>query len=483
MIGRASRQVIGRVLIEGTLRLETPAHFGNGDVVGVTDMPLLRDPVEGKPLLTGASLAGALRNYLCEFERGYGAGSADLADQLFGKIDQRRRTSIQSWLMVDDALGDTPGTELRDGVAIDPRTRTAVKGKKYDIELLQAGTTFPLSFELLLTENNQGLIAALALALHGLESGEIGLGQRKRRGFGRCCVESWRVRRYDLRTTKGLIAWLADDRTAQMSVTPANDKGIVQLLDVNPSVGDRRRHFTLEVHCTLASSLLIRSGSGAAGAPDMVHLTSKRNGEDRPILSGTSLAGAMRSRAFRIANTLWPNDRDQAEYLIDKMFGRRIEGRGDEPSGSRVLTRETELANTQSLVQSRVKIDRFTGGSYPTALFTQQPAFGGEQAKVNLHINLLRPEDAEIGLLLLVLKDLWTGDLPLGGESSVGRGCLQGQHAILALHEHGKPTTWHIEQAGDRLQFDPADSPAKLEAFVEKLQQYRMPEDARRRAA
>jgi hypothetical protein len=33
------------------------------------------------------------------------------------------------------------------------------------------------------------------------------------------------------------------------------------------------------------------------------------------------------------------------------------------------------------------------------------------------------------------------------------------------------------------LQFDPADSPAKLEAFVEKLQQYRMPEDERRRAA
>ncbi len=481
MIGRASRQVIGRVLIEGTLRLETPAHFGNGDVVGVTDMPLLRDPVEGKPLLTGASLAGALRNYLCEYERGYGASAGRLADRLFGKITGR--TSVQSWLIVDDALGDTPGTELRDGVAIDPKTRTAEKGKKYDIELLQAGSTFPLSFELLLTEKNQDLLEALALALHGLESGEIGLGQRKRRGFGRCRVESWRVRRYDLTTPKGLIAWLADDRSGQAPGTPAGDHGIVQLLNVNPSIRDQRRYFTMEVDCSLASSLLIRSGSGAADAPDMVHLTSKRNGEDRPILSGTSLAGAMRSRALRIANTLWPDDRDQATYLIDKMFGRRIEGRGDEPSGSRVLTRETELADTQALVQSRVRIDRFTGGSYPTALFTQQPAFGGEEAMVKLEITLRRPEDAEIGLLLLVLKDLWTGDLPLGGESSVGRGRLHGQRATLALHEHGKPANWRIEQAGDMLQFDPADSPAKLEAFVEKLQQYRMPEDERRRAA
>jgi CRISPR/Cas system CSM-associated protein Csm3 (group 7 of RAMP superfamily) len=147
------------------------------------------------------------------------------------------------------------------------------------------------------------------------------------------------------------------------------------------------------------------------------------------------------------------------------------------------LTRETELADTQALVQSRVRIDRFTGGSYPTALFTQQPAFGGEEAMVKLEITLRRPEDAEIGLLLLVLKDLWTGDLPLGGESSVGRGRLHGQRATLALHEHGKPANWRIEQAGDMLQFDPADSPAKLEAFVEKLQQYRMPEDERRRAA
>ncbi len=480
MIGRASRKIVERVLIEGTLRLETPAHFGNGDIVGVTDMPLLRDPLEGKPLFTGASLAGALRNYLREFEAGYGASSGRLADRLFGKIE--RRTSVQSWLMVDDALGDSPGTELRDGVAIDPRTRTAEKGKKYDIELLQAGTTFPLSFELLLTADNKNLLSALALALHGLESGEIGLGQRKRRGFGQCRVESWRVRRYDLTTPQGLVGWLSDDGSGEKPVMVTDGQGIMQLLGVvSLPVDDLRRRFTMEVDCTLASSLLIRSGSGDANAPDMVHLASRRNGKDQPVLSGTSLAGAVRARAFRIANTLWPNDREQVEYVINTMFGHRIEGQENKPSGSRVLTREAELANTRDLVQSRVKIDRFTGGSYPTALFTQQPAFGGEQAAVKLHITLHRPEDAQIGLLLLVLKDLWTGDLPLGGESSVGRGRLQGRHATLKLCEVGKPTTWQIEQAGERLQFDSAETPARLEAFVERLQAYKMPQEARRR--
>lgn len=479
MIGRASRGIVERVLIEGTLCLETPAHFGNGDVVGVTDMPLLRDPLEGKPLLTGASLAGALRSYLREYERGYGAVSGRLADDLFGKI--AGRTSMQSWLMVDDALGNSPGTELRDGVAIDPCTRTAEKAMKYDIELLQAGTTFPLSFELLLTADNKNLLDALALALHGLESREIGLGQRKRRGFGQCMVENWRVRRYDLTTAKGLTGWLSDDRADETQIEVTDGQGIMQLLGVKSPVGDRRRRFTMEVDCTLESSLLIRSGSGAADAPDMVHLTSRRNGKDVPVLSGTSLAGAVRARAFRIANTMWPNDREQAEYLINAMFGRRIGGQEDRPSGSRVLTRETELVNTRDLVQSRVKIDRFTGGSYPTALFTQQPAFGGEQATVKLHITLQRPEDAQIGLLLLVLKDLCTGDLPLGGESSVGRGRLQGRHATLTLCELGKPVTWQIEQAGDRLRFDSAETPGRLETFIEQLRAYEMPQEVRRR--
>lgn len=89
MSGRAAREITGRTLITGRLVLETPAHFGNGDIVGVTDMPLLCDPRDGiTPLLTGASIAGALRNYLREVERGYGVkGHArDAAERLFGQI-------------------------------------------------------------------------------------------------------------------------------------------------------------------------------------------------------------------------------------------------------------------------------------------------------------------------------------------------------------------------------------------------------------
>ena len=468
MSGRAARGVVTRLHIEGTLILETPANLGSGDSVGLTDIPLLLDPLSNeRPLLTGTSIAGALRSYLREFEHGYGhPGSPnDLANSLFGRV--QKETSYQSWLLVDDALGETPGIELRDGVAIDARTRTAAEDKKYDVSLLEAGTTFPLSLELLLTKDEAGkrrLLEALAIALRGLQAGEIGLGLRKRRGLGRCRVEQWRVRRYDLRSAEGLMGWLDDDHSVE-----ATGADITQLLAVSPPRRDARHEFVIEATFNLESSLLIRSGSGEANSPDMVHLRSRRRNGLRPVLSGTSLAGAVRGRALRIANTML--GREAGADLVNRMFGQRIEGRGDEPTGSRVVTQEVELSGTQDWVQSRVKIDRFTGGAYPQALFTQQPAFGGNGATVPVHVTLRNPTEAEMGLLLLVLKDLWSGDLPLGGESSVGRGRLQGQQATLTQRRSGQTKTWVLVQADGRIEITGTGTREELEGFVRAFNQ------------
>ena len=49
MSERNGRKVIERIFIEGTLLLETPAHFGNGDAADVADMTLARDAVDPQP--------------------------------------------------------------------------------------------------------------------------------------------------------------------------------------------------------------------------------------------------------------------------------------------------------------------------------------------------------------------------------------------------------------------------------------------------
>lgn len=465
-----SRKVIERIFIHGELKLETPAHFGNGDAEGLTDIPLLYDALDGEtPLLTGASIAGALRNYLREYERGYGwaeekfASTKSRAERLFGHLDHvnpEQKATLHSWLMVDDALGKPlekeKAVELRDGVTIDPRTRTVEehngRGQKYDIELLAAGTTFPLAFEFWRTKENSDLLEALVIALQGFEKGRIGLGLRKRRGFGECRVSAWKVWRYSMQTVDGLIGWLKHNPNSGELKS-----NIATLLGVSPRLDDQRKEFVLDGLFELDGSLLIRSdtrvgdasdSSDSAGdAPDMVHLHSWRNGMETPILSGTSVAGVIRNRALRIANTML--GRELGTKLVNEMFGERIRSHKDKPSGSRVTIKEKTVTREaqNNFVQNRVKIDRFTGGSYPQALFSQQPVWGPARIEIGLILREFQKTskadfNAQVGLLLLVLKDLWTGDLPLGGESSVGRGRLRGVSANLAYAGQN----WKIER-------------------------------------
>jgi CRISPR/Cas system CSM-associated protein Csm3 (group 7 of RAMP superfamily) len=460
-----SRKIIERIIVKGILELATPAHFGNGESGGLTDISLLRDPLDGTPLLTGASIAGALRNYLREYAGGYGVkenqDGRTLAEKLFGYIHAVDEASYESWLVVEDAHGKPPqagnAVEIRDGVTIDPITRTAEiengKGKKFDIELLAAGTTFELGFELWLTaEQHDELLEAFAIALNGLKEGHIHLGMRKRRGFGACRVADWQVSHYHMNKIDEVLAWLdGNPLPGSLSVPALAPQG--EAFDIQAT-------FRLD-----KSSLLIRSDSGEADAPDTVHLRSWRNGQLKPVLSGTSLAGVLRSRALRIANTLMNNSQEGAAF-VDGIFGKRIRTSDDVPSGSLLTVAESKISDQAitNLVQNRVKIDRFTGGAFPGALFSQQPVFGKDlgDTKVTIKLSLRkRPAnanifDAQVGLLLLILKDLWGGDLPIGGESSVGRGRIQGDSASLQLGG----STWILKKTDEKLEFGgnaPAD--------------------------
>lgn len=497
------RDVVERIVVTGILTLETPAHFGNGDADAFTDMPLLEDELDGSPLLPGTSIAGALRSYLREREVGDWEPLPRLpqhaADEKEKRKEERRfkteqeserklAASIlfggyrgdedgwQSPLIVHDALGHTDDYELRDGVKIDLQTRTAEDDKKFDMRLLAAGATFDLRFELTIgvpdgadvndrpaiEAHRKELLKALVTALTGLEKGEITLGARKRRGFGRCSVSKWTVCRYDMAKRADLLAWLAESRGAPDALwtPPVEPKTATSILEaLRKALGtkidlhtDKRKRFVLEAIFEMDGSLMVRSGFGESDCgPDMIHLHSPRRDKHgalkrRPILAGTSWAGVLRSRATQIANTL-ATDRSVARRLIDRMFGpEEIKAETREAWASRIEVAESVIDGGRLLEQSRVKIDRFTGGAFESALFSEQPLFGGSGSRVSLKLSLRLPEaktkedqtwqQAEIGLLLLLLKDLWTGDLPLGGEVSVGRGRLKGVKASLALEQN-----------------------------------------------
>lgn len=228
---RISRNIVKRIIINGVLVLDTPTCLSDGDALGATDMMLLRDSISDKALLTGSSIAGALRNYLhvyeCNYERIETRSnmSAKLFGDLFAYKDEKniseqrkiqlREEDTQSPLIINESISSkVPRVELRDGVKIDGNTGTALDKSKYDLELLSAGTQFPLRFELLIENDKDEVLLkqALGIVLEGLKKGEISIGMKKRRGFGKCHVEEWQIWEFDLTKKNDCIAWLTFER-------------------------------------------------------------------------------------------------------------------------------------------------------------------------------------------------------------------------------------------------------------------------------
>ncbi|MGB3266168.1 MAG: RAMP superfamily CRISPR-associated protein [Microcoleus sp.] len=497
---RCHRPIAKRIIVRGTLILDTPTCLGSGDAESPTDIALLRDSVSDCALLTGASIAGALRNYLREYQHGYGVEEqkGDRATTLFGGT-RRDPDGEQSPLIINDAISSTiPTVELRDGVEIEPITGTAKPGHKYDLELLAAGTEFPLYFELLLekTKNQteqQALINHLALALRGLEQHEIGIGMKKRRGFGRCHVKEWQVWNFNLEDPGDRTAWLLFDR--ECIKTPVITAKIADALSVVLNDReDKRDRFLLHAKFKLVGSLLIRSGQNSTGrAPDVVHLKSHRPNESNPnesesqsVLSGTSLAGVLRHRAERIVNTLHEINPQITQEIVNEIFGfvsdnkaskqskaNEVKKKKPEAKASRLVVHEKVIKDATDLVQNRIAIDRFTGGAYHGALFDEQPIFGGDETRVCIELELRNPNEYEIGLLLLLLKDLWTSDLPVGGESSIGRGRLKGIKADLIRPHPQNPKQWQITESKGNLQIEDISDSSKSETLVKyELEQF-----------
>lgn len=451
------RPLAARWVIRGTLTLETALHLG-GDVGEHVDMPVLRDARDGKPLLPGTTLAGALRSALADRLLGYGEPEmvrdqndclrlrpkAEPIVALFGG-SRGDDDGSQSPLIVFDAVGEIPpgyGVEIRDGVAISPETGIAEDHKKYDYEVLPAKTTFPVRVDLLLPApaskdgatpaDEKSLLEALAAALDAFAHGQNAFGAKRSRGLGRVSTV-WAARRFDLGSPQGWLEWLLWDHeqpfaanTGQSCIRDVLEQAAPKALRSLELPGDGRKRVVLDVDLMVAHDILVRSPGTDPGAPDVSHLHSG----GVAILPGTSLAGVMRAQALRIAKLVRAGQ-DDAEHWVDRLFGARFEGQ--RPSGklkprtSRLRVGETSFEGNLPQRQTRVAIDRFTQGVVDAALFDEQTEVGG---RATVRLELWNPEEGELGLALLVLKDLLDGSLPVGGASSVGRGVLRGLATI-----------------------------------------------------
>lgn len=203
-------------LFELRLTCRTGLHIGSGrnpELVG-SDLPVLRD-AGGRPLVPGSSLRGVLRSGIeaivesldlngrrpqvpvekltkdasqekKEHQELTGDWNAmPLVERIFGRIQENKndRGSFASRLQISDLACTTDAaTELRDGVAIDRETRTASEGKKFDHEVVPAGTVFEGRVRFRNPEDHE--LGLVAQALWMLDEGLLLLGGKSSRGLG-----------------------------------------------------------------------------------------------------------------------------------------------------------------------------------------------------------------------------------------------------------------------------------------------------------
>lgn len=414
----AVRPLPARWVVTAELTLLGAAHLG-----GVGDEPgaLCRDGLTGAPLLTGTALAGALRAGLAA--RRAGAADDGSIARLFGAASDGPGGA--SALTVGDSVGVLPegGVERLGGLALDPAGGLAAAGGPYSFEALPRGTRFPMRFELAVAadEHEAALTGALAMALDGL-NGDVRIGARRSRGLGAVRAGAWRAVRFDLASAAGWREWLLTDPARPVpDWVAAHPNARAALRDGGAQIGearfepDGRMGFWARLDLRVDGSLLVPGSADEAGRS-----TEPARAGDRYVWMGGTLAGALRARAARIAGVVRAEQGD-GERWVRRLFGSPSgDGRG---TASRLSVSASLISEGARLRGGRAAIDRFTGGLTHRAPAREEAAYAGHLAVM---LQLPEPRPGEEGLLLLLVRDLVHGELPVGGTAGLGRGVLRG---------------------------------------------------------
>lgn len=440
---KGEERIAGHVVLEGELELLSPLLVGDGGGDETRDIHVLKDRM-GCPFLPGTSIAGVLRGLLAE-------RSETMASLLFGALDR-----WQSAVRVSDAVFTRYAIIYRDGVRIDHDLGTAVTGAKYDYEAIERGGRAPLRIDVTLrgihTDDPSDIHApirtdvldALVFLRDALKAG-VRFGAMTAKGLGRAQVKNIAMGLYDFARPQDVKAYLRQETpTAAQASDPCKKASTYAATAADT--------FDVTAAFSLRSSLLVRAkGEDADGKTIAVM---QKSGRDA-VIPGSSMKGVLRHQAMRILEKLGRN-----ADTLDALMGSSGEDATCKQK-SRMTVDETYIRLDKNVFEkehTRNRIDRFTGGTIDSALFTTRPIWQkGNAPTVHVHFQIQKASKAEAGLALFLLRDLWQGRIALGGEVGSGRGTLAGHAATI---RYGG-VAYHIGENG-RI----TDGKAELEAYA-----------------
>ncbi len=497
------------------LKLETALHIGTGKGGEPTDSPLRRTN-NGRIMIPGRAIGGSLRttatriaprlgHRACwalseksfddlekQFKRKYcGCIVCELFGELYPSEDEPDTDSSEdesskknlskggraSRLWISDAFAQVnePQTSVRDGVGIDRVNGAAAHNVKFDYEVVPRNTVFELRLRLVDKDEGENekqrqeheraaanRAKLLRATLAEWKYGRGRLGSSAARGLGKFALNNLRVKETNIVGAAQLIGFLKEERrwNGASDETWLDDSTFENFEFAKAQDDVAAKSFvSIQLNVQLSESFLVNDPlvSALAGFDHAPLLEVNFPKAGAPVLSGSSLRGALRSRAEKIARTLsmlhWKTAKDFLEHCAAcNPFVKAKDGElascdarltipdenetpedalcmacqlfGSPRRGSRLWIEDAEwkgeAPNQDSWhAQDFLAIDRFTGGGQEHAKFDAAPL---TQAKFQTRLTLHNPKPWELGWLILVLRDLGEGEMTLGFGAAKGYG-------------------------------------------------------------
>jgi CRISPR/Cas system CSM-associated protein Csm3 (group 7 of RAMP superfamily) len=457
-----ARQISKRIKITGTIKAQTPLHVGGLGTDPTVDLSLAVDG-NNQIYIPGTSLAGAFRNWMEEHE-------FDI-DGLWGF--QKADEGHASFIIIDDAIVELPKgaiSELRDHVGIDRFLGAASDKTKFDRSILPKGSHFPLQMSIDITKESPLNFDAIEQLLSALKKDGLRLGAAKTRGLGLIKISDLKRLVYNFSSFDGTLSAL------RLQSAASNGE------HYKPQKTIQSQKLHLSIHWEPIGAVMVKSGQDGV-AVDILPLTSLHDEQISFVLPGSAIKGALRFQAERILRTALkvpasPKEKlqEQLEHpqlaLTQWLFGKsgtgaKTEtidfGRGaltvddcfcekhltpqawqaveqaiDNPKDPRSGTLRGSLdaaGLTETQQAFHVAIDRWTGGAADQMLYSALEPFNLQWHPIELTLDLKRiPQEEHTlvqALLLLILRDLAAGRIPLGYGVNRGYGSLKVNHICL----------------------------------------------------
>lgn len=460
-----ARKIIERIRVKGELVAQSPLHVGGLGGDPTVDLALAVDG-QGRYYIPGTSLAGSLRASMNE-----GNSNPDITDLWGPKMRRGAEQGHASFLTLSDApiAGDV-SVEIRDGVGIDRFSGTAAEQVKFDRAVLPRGTKIPFMLRLDVAEKHLSTHPVLlAQLLETLNEGEIQIGAARTRGLGRVKLENLKIRKEELSTPEGIL-------TALTQNSGTNTK-LETLLGTTRSSQGFFPKLSIRVDWQPIGPVMVKAETEGL-AVDILPLTTLVGDQVTFVLPGSSIKGALRSQAERIMRTLLSQTDFQEgkgnEFikqldleLVRKLFGFANQNKRHSQGGFagclsvadcyaqlRMSYRQwaairdsTEVSPLQTALSRaalgetqqafHIAIDRWTGGAADGFLYSNLEPIGFDWDPIRLILDLGRLENENyvgLTLLLLVLRDLSSGRIPLGYGTNRGMGSIK----IDRIHIQGR---------------------------------------------